>query len=59
MSSAIDRELRLSLWKLHILHHAAAREVDGLWLLEELAEHGYRLRPGTPFPLFARMHANG
>ena len=59
MQSAVDREFRLGLWKIHILHHAAAREVYGLWLLEELAEHGYRLSPGTLYPLLARMKANG
>jgi PadR family transcriptional regulator, regulatory protein PadR len=57
--SAVDREFRLGLWKIHILHHAAAHEVYGLWLLEELAEHGHRLSPGTLYPLLARMKAHG
>ena len=59
MQSAVDREFRLGLWKIHILHHAASHEVYGLWLLEELAEHGYRLSPGTLYPLLARMKTNG
>jgi PadR family transcriptional regulator, regulatory protein PadR len=37
--------------KLHVLHHAAERPVYGLWLIEELAEHGYRVSPGTLYPL--------
>ena len=54
-----DREIRLGIWKIHILHHAAAREVWGKWLLEELAEHGHDLSPGTLYPAIARMEANG
>jgi DNA-binding PadR family transcriptional regulator len=37
--------------KLHVLHHASERPVYGLWLIEELAEHGYRVSPGTLYPL--------
>ena len=59
MLSAADREIRLGIWKIHILHHAASREVWGLWLLEELAEHGHQLSPGTLYPALARMEANG
>jgi DNA-binding PadR family transcriptional regulator len=33
--------------------------VYGLWLLEELAEHGHRLSPGTLYPALARMEKNG
>lgn len=54
-----DREIRLGMWKIHILHHAATREVWGKWLIEELAEHGHRLSPGTLYPALARMEANG
>lgn len=59
MLSAADREIRLGIWKIHILHHAASREVWGLWLLEELAEHGHQLSPGTLYPALARMEENG
>jgi DNA-binding PadR family transcriptional regulator len=59
MLDAADREIRLGIWKIHILHHAATREVWGLWLLEELAEHGHRLSPGTLYPALARMEENG
>jgi PadR family transcriptional regulator, regulatory protein PadR len=37
--------------KLHVLHHASEKPVYGLWLIEELAEHGYRVSPGTLYPL--------
>jgi DNA-binding PadR family transcriptional regulator len=59
MLSAADREIRLGIWKIHILHHAAAHDVWGMWLLEELAAHGHRLSPGTLYPALARMARNG
>jgi DNA-binding PadR family transcriptional regulator len=59
MAHPVDREIRLALWKLHILHHATRRPVYGLWLLEELAQHGHRLSPGTLYPALARMEKNG
>jgi DNA-binding PadR family transcriptional regulator len=59
MSHPADREIRLALWKLHILHHATRRPVYGLWLLEELAEHGHRVSPGTLYPILERMKRNG
>ena len=59
MSKAINREIRLALWKIHILHDAAQGPVYGLWMLDELGEHGHRLSPGTLYPILARMEANG
>ena len=59
MLSAADREIRLGIWKIHILHHAAARDVWGMWLLDELAAHGHRLSPGTLYPALAWMARNG
>lgn len=32
MLSAADREIRLGIWKIHILHHAESCEVWGTWL---------------------------
>jgi DNA-binding PadR family transcriptional regulator len=37
--------------KLHVLHHASEHPVYGLWLIEELDEHGYKVSPGTLYPL--------
>ena len=59
MSDPIDREFRLTFWKLHVLHHAASEPIYGLWMLEELAEHGYKVSPGTLYPMLARMERNG
>lgn len=56
MSDPVVREFLLAFWKIHILHHAAEpRGVYGQWMLEELHRHGYRLSPGTLYPILARM----
>jgi PadR family transcriptional regulator PadR len=55
----LDREILIAFWKIHILHHAESRPVYGLWLVHELAEHGYRLNPGTLYPVIDRMERNG
>jgi DNA-binding PadR family transcriptional regulator len=50
----LPRDLFLGFVKLHILHHAGREPVYGLWLIEELGRHGYRLSPGTIYPI---LHA--
>ncbi len=45
--------------KLHILYHAAEAPVFGLELIEELQRHGYRLSPGTLYPLLHSLEAEG
>jgi DNA-binding PadR family transcriptional regulator len=55
----VEREILLALWKIHILHHAAEHPIHGYWTIEELAQHGYRVSPGTIYPILARMERNG
>jgi PadR family transcriptional regulator, regulatory protein PadR len=45
--------------RIHILHHAAEGEVYGQWLIEELARHGYRISPGTLYPMLQTMEERG
>ena len=59
MSDPVVREFLLGFWKIHILHHAEEQGVYGQWMLEELRLHGYRLSPGTLYPLLARMERAG
>lgn len=55
----IEREILLSFWKVHILHHAAEAPLHGQWMLKELRRHGYELSPGTLYPLLHRMERLG
>ena len=59
MSDAVTREFLLAFWKIHILYHAEEEGVYGHWMLEELHRHGYRLSPGTLYPILARMARHG
>jgi PadR family transcriptional regulator, regulatory protein PadR len=59
MRDPVVREFLLAFWKIHILHHAAEQGVYGHWMLEELHHHGYRLSPGTLYPMLARMAKRG
>jgi DNA-binding PadR family transcriptional regulator len=51
----VYREVLLSFWKVHILHHAGEEPVHGQWILTELRRHGYEISPGTLYPLLNRM----
>jgi PadR family transcriptional regulator, regulatory protein PadR len=53
------QELLAGLIRLHILHHAAESEIYGFWIIEELARHGYRLSPGTLYPMLHAMERKG
>ncbi|HZP49396.1 MAG TPA: PadR family transcriptional regulator [Vicinamibacterales bacterium] len=59
MRDPIVREFLLGFWKIHILHHADEDGIYGQWMLEELHRHGYRLSPGTLYPMLARMAERG
>ena len=47
----ILRDLFLGFVRVHILYHASRQPAYGTWLIEELAEHGYKLSPGTLYPI--------
>ena len=55
----LQREILLSFWKLHILHHAAEKPLLGQWMLEELRHHGYSVSPGTLYPMLHRLEERG
>lgn len=54
-----DKDLYAGLIRLHILHHAAHEAIFGLGIIEELARHGYKLSPGTLYPLLHGMEKKG
>ena len=54
-----DQDLYGGLIRLHILHHAAKTPVFGLWFIEELGRHGYKLSPGTLYPLLHSLERKG
>jgi PadR family transcriptional regulator, regulatory protein PadR len=49
------RDFFLGFIRIHILHHASEEPVYGLWLIEELGRHGYKLSAGTLYPILHRL----
>jgi DNA-binding PadR family transcriptional regulator len=54
-----DRHLFAGLVRLHILHHASHKDVFGVWLMEELGHHGYKLSAGTLYPILHSLERSG
>ncbi|MBD3896852.1 helix-turn-helix transcriptional regulator [Halomonas sp. ML-15] len=52
-------DLLSGLVRLHVLHHAAEHDIYGQWMIDELARHGYRLSPGTLYPMLHAMERKG
>lgn len=52
-------DLLAGLVRLHVLHHATKHEIYGQWMIDELANHGYRLSPGTLYPMLHAMERKG
>lgn len=56
---AADRDLYSGLIRLHVLHHAAEEPIFGLGMIEELGRHGYRISPGSLYPLLHGLEKKG
>jgi DNA-binding PadR family transcriptional regulator len=57
---AEERDLYAGLIRLHILHHAVEEgPIYGLWMIEELGRHGYRLSAGTLYPILHGLERKG
>ena len=59
MATAKHQEFLTGLIRLHVLHHAAEGEFFGNWMIEELREHGYKIGPGTLYPMLHGLERKG
>jgi DNA-binding PadR family transcriptional regulator len=50
-----DQDLYSGLIRLHVLYHASRGPVFGLGMIRELRHHGYRVGPGTLYPILHRL----
>lgn len=53
------RDIFLAFVRVHVLHHAVHERIFGVGMMEELARHGYKLSPGTLYPLLHRLELDG
>jgi PadR family transcriptional regulator, regulatory protein PadR len=49
------KQLYFGFIRIHILHHTSKEPIYGLWLIEELGGHGYKLSPGTLYPILHKL----
>ena len=54
-----QRELFTGLIRIHVLVHASYEDIFGLAMMDELRHHGYRIGPGTLYPLLHGMERAG
>ena len=54
-----ERDLLGGLVRLHVLYHATREPVYGQAIIDELAHHGYRLSPGTLYPVLHGLERGG
>ncbi|WP_288222234.1 PadR family transcriptional regulator [uncultured Clostridium sp.] len=59
MKDQIIRKIFNGLIYIHILHHGSEGDFYGTWIMEELKEHGYKLSPGTVYPILKSMVEEG
>ncbi|MEO8735968.1 MAG: PadR family transcriptional regulator [Edaphobacter sp.] len=54
-----QRELFFGLIRIHVLVHADHEPIFGLAMMGELSHHGYRIGPGTLYPLLHGLERSG
>lgn len=54
-----DKDLYSGLIRLHVLHHACEGKIFGLDMIEELGRHGYKMSPGTMYPILHSLENRG
>jgi PadR family transcriptional regulator, regulatory protein PadR len=59
LEDKVLRKLFLGFIHIHILHHAKEHPIFGVWMLEELKEHGYNISAGTLYPILHSMESDG
>ena len=59
MQDKILKKLHLGFIQVHVLYHAKKDAFYGTWMIDELYEHGYRISPGTLYPMLHEMATQG
>lgn len=59
MSNELIRHFFGGFVRLHILYHANKEPICGVEMIEELQRHGYRLSPGTLYPILHHLEEAG
>jgi PadR family transcriptional regulator PadR len=59
MAEVLSRLFFAGFVRLHVLYHAAEGPICGVDIVAELGRHGYRLSPGTVYPVLHELERAG
>jgi DNA-binding PadR family transcriptional regulator len=59
MKNEVLRHLFTGFVRLHVLYHAAKEPICGVEIMEELRHHGYKIGPGTLYPVLHDLEHSG
>ena len=59
MENNVLRHLFTGFVRLHILYHVAKEPICGVEIMEELRHHGYKIGPGTLYPILHELESAG
>jgi PadR family transcriptional regulator PadR len=59
MTGILNRLFFAGFVRLHVLYHAAEEPICGVEIVAELGRHGYRLSPGTVYPVLHELQRAG
>jgi DNA-binding PadR family transcriptional regulator len=55
----VNRKFFLGFIRIHILYHAQNENIYGVQMMDELSKHGYKLSPGTLYPILHSLEGEG
>jgi PadR family transcriptional regulator, regulatory protein PadR len=55
----VNRKFFLGFIRIHILYHAQDESIYGVQMMDALAKHGYKLSPGTLYPILHSLEQEG
>jgi DNA-binding PadR family transcriptional regulator len=55
----VNRKFFLGFIRIHILYHAQTENIYGVQMMDELSNHGYKLSPGTLYPILHSLEREG
>jgi len=55
----LNRKFFLGFIRIHILYHASKKEIYGVQMINELKNHGYKVSPGTMYPILHSLEKEG
>ena len=59
MAEVLSRLFFAGFVRLHVLYHASQEPICGVEIVAELGRHGYRLSPGTVYPVLHELERAG